>query len=61
MIFSSIEFIFIFLPFFLFLYFIIPEKYKNYIILILSILIEVYLMKKHKEKLTKEDRIKLKE
>ena len=33
MIFSSIEFIFIFLPFFLFLYFIIPEKYKNYIIL----------------------------
>lgn len=37
MIFSSIEFIFIFLPFFLFLYFIIPEKYKNYIILIGSI------------------------
>ena len=37
MIFSSIEFIFIFLPFFLFIYFIIPEKYKNYIILIGSI------------------------
>ena len=37
MIFSSIEFIFIFLPFFLFLYFIISEKYKNYIILIGSI------------------------
>ena len=33
MIFSSLEFIFIFLPIFLILYFIVPIKYRNYILL----------------------------
>lgn len=37
MIFSSLEFIFIFLPIFLILYFSVPNKYKNYILLLGSI------------------------
>lgn len=38
MIFSNLEFIFIFLPIFLILYFIFPIKYRNYILLIGSII-----------------------
>lgn len=38
MIFSSLEFIFIFLPIFLILYYIFPVKYRNYILLIGSII-----------------------
>ena len=38
MIFSSLEFIFIFLPLFLILYFVSPTKYKNYVLLIGSII-----------------------
>ena len=38
MIFSSIVFIYYFLPLFLLIYFIVPFKYKNYIILIFSLL-----------------------
>lgn len=38
MVFSSLEFIFIFLPIFLFLYYIAPYKIKNLIILIGSII-----------------------
>lgn len=38
MIFSSLKFIFIFLPIFLILYFIFPIKYRNYILLIGSII-----------------------
>ena len=38
MIFSSLEFIFIFLPIFLISYFISPVRYKNYVILIGSII-----------------------
>lgn len=38
MVFSSLTFIFIFLPFFLFIYFIVPFKLKNIILLIFSLL-----------------------
>ena len=38
MIFSSIPFIFFFLPFFLIIYFIVPNKFKNYILLIFSLI-----------------------
>ena len=38
MIFSSLEFIFIFLPIFLIIYFVSSKKYRNYILLIGSII-----------------------
>lgn len=38
MVFSSLEFIFVFLPIFLFIYFIFPDKYKNFILLFMSII-----------------------
>ena len=38
MVFSSIPFLFFFLPLFLILYFFIPFKYKNYILLIFSLI-----------------------
>lgn len=37
MVFSSVEFLFRFLPIFLFLYFIVPQKYKNVVLLIGSL------------------------
>ena len=37
MVFSSLQFIFIFLPLFLFIYFTVPNKYRNNIILLGSI------------------------
>ena len=38
MVFSSIPFLFFFLPIFFLLYFIVPTKWKNYVLLIFSIL-----------------------
>ena len=38
MVFSSIEFLFYFLPLTLFLYFIVPKKYKNFVLMVLSLL-----------------------
>lgn len=38
MVFSSLSFIFLFLPIFLFIYYIVPNKFKNFILLIFSLL-----------------------
>ena len=38
MVFSSLEFIFIFLPIFFIIYYLVKDKYKNFIILIFSLL-----------------------
>lgn len=38
MVFSSIEFLFYFLPLTLFLYFVVPNKYKNFVLMVLSLL-----------------------
>src|SRR5574344_710624 len=38
MVFSSIPFIFFFLPLFLIIYYLVPNKYKNYILLIFSLI-----------------------
>ena len=38
MLFSSIEFIFLFFPIFVILYYIIPNKYRNYVLLIGSLI-----------------------
>ena len=54
MIFSSLEFIFIFLPLFLILYFVSPTKYKNYVLLIGSIIFYIIGAWEHPQKTRKK-------
>ena len=42
MVFSSISFLYYFLPLVLFFYFIVPNKFKNYILLLFSLIFYFY-------------------